>query len=411
MKRVFHWSRGPDDASEEVRREIEQHLELRAREFEAQGMSPEAARRAALEAFGDRKAIESEVRDMRGTTLRERERRDRLGALAQDVRSAWRGLVKSPGFTAIALLTLALGIGANSAIFSVVRSVLLRPLPYPDSDRLVQLWTDHRARGRAQPEWLDPPQFVDWRDGNRTFAAMAAYQGWGPDLTGAGDPEALGGVQVSGNYFTMLQTAPALGRLLTPADDDAGAERVVVLSDALWRRRFGAAADILGQQLQLNGEPWTVVGVLPREFRPPLATTPDLYRALRRPADSRCGRGCVVLRAIGRMKPGVTLDQARGDLAAIARRQETEFPAVYKSVGVWPVPLHEQITGPTRLPLFALTGAVAFVLLIACVNLANLLLVRGAGRVRELSVRAALGAGRGRLVRQLLTGGGMLAGA
>jgi putative ABC transport system permease protein len=409
MKRSFHWSRSPADATDEVRREIELHLELRAREFEAQGLSPEEARRAALAAFGDRGVIESEVRDMRGTTIRERQRRDRLGALAQDVRFALRGLLRSPGFSAVALLTLALGIGANSAIFSVVRSVLLRPLPYPQSERLVQLWTDHRSRGRTQPEWLTPPEFVDWRDGNRTFASMAAYQGWAPDLTGAGDPEALGGLLVSGNYFQVLQIVPALGRLLVPADDDAGAERVVVLADAVWRRRFGADAGVLGKQIQLNGEPWTVVGVLPRDFRPPLATNPDVYRAIRRPANSGCGRGCIVLRALGRMKPGVTLAQAQSDLGSIAKRLEQEYPSTNQGVGVWLIPLHEQITGPTRLPLLALTGAVAFVLLIACVNLANLLLVRGAGRARELGVRAALGAGRGRLVRQLLTESAMIA--
>ena len=408
MKKSFHYSR-PDDASDEVRREIELHLELRTREFEAQGMSHEQARRAALAAFGDRGAIESEVSDLRGTTLRERQRRDRLGELAQDLRFAVRGLLRSPGFTVIALLTLALGIGANSAICSVVRSVLLRPLPYPDSDRLVQLWTDHRARGRAQPEWLDPPEFLDWRRDNRSFSAMAAYTGWGPDLTGVGEPEALGGVAVSGSYFDVLGVAPARGRLLTVADDDAGAERVVVLSDAVWRRRFGADAAVLGKPIQLNGDPWTIVGVLPPGFRAPLPFVPDLYRALRRPADSRCGRSCITWRAIGRLKPGVTLGQARADLGAIAARQAQEYPDSYEKVGVWPIPLHEQITGPTRLPLLALSGAVAFVLLIACVNLANLLLVRGAGRVRELGVRAALGAGRGRLVRQLLTESSLLA--
>ena len=409
MKRVFHWSRGPGDAPEEVRREIEQHLELRAREFEAQGMSPEAARRAAIEAFGDRQAIEAEVRALRGTTLSERRRRDRLGALRQDVRFALRGLLRSPGFTLVALLTLALGIGANSAIFSVVRSVLLRPLPYPDADRLVQLWTDHRSRGRAQPEWLSPPEFFDWRDRNRTFATMAAYTSWGPDLTGAGEPEALGGVIVTGDWFKLLGTTPGLGRLLTPADDDAGAQPVIVLSDALWRRRFGADPGVLGRVLQLNGEPWTVVGVLPREFRPPLATTPEVYRAMRRPADSRCGRGCIVWRAIGRMKPGVTFAQAQADLGGVAAGIARDFPAENQGVGAWLVPLHEQITGPTRVPLLALTGAVVFVLLIGCVNLANLLMVRGAGRARELGLRAALGAGRGRLVRQLLTESSLLA--
>ena len=409
MKRSFHWSRGPGDAPDEVRREIELHLELRAREFQAQGMTPEQARRAALAAFGDRGAIESEVASLRGSTLAARQRKDRFGALGQDLRIALRGLVRAPGFTIVALLTLALGIGANSAMFSVVRSVLLRPLPYPDSDRLVQLWTDHRSRGRAQPEWLTPPEFTDWRDQNTTFSSMAAYTGWGPDLTGDGEPEALGGAVVTGDYFTVLGTAPGLGRLLTRADDDPGAAAVIVLSDALWRRRFGADPAVLGRVLQLNGESWTVVGVLPREFRPPFAATTEVYRAMRRPANSGCGRGCYVWRAVGRMKPGVSFAQAQADLRGIAARLARDYPGSNQGVGAWPVPLHEQITGPTRAPLLALAGAVLFVLLIGCVNLANLLLVRGAGRARELGVRAALGAGRGRLVRQLLTESALLA--
>ena len=409
MKKAFHLSPGSEGASEDVRREIELHLEMRAREFEAQGMSPEAARKAALDAFGDRRAIEAEVRTLRGTTIRTRDRREWMRELLQDLRVALRGLRRTPGFTTTAVLTLALGIGANSALFSVLRSVLLRPLPYPNSSELIQVWSDHRARGRPEPEWLTPPDFTDWRDGNRTFAGMAAYQGWGPDLTGSGEPEALGGVSVSGNYFNVLGVAPALGRLLTLADDDAGAERVIVLSDAVWRRRFGADPGILGKQLDLNAEPWTVVGVLPPTFSPPLAVQPELYRALRRPATSGCGRGCYVLRVIGRMKPGVTLEQASADLGGIAARLAREYPGTNEKVGVWLVPLHTQITGPTRDPLLALGAAVAFVLLIACVNLANLLLVRGAGRARELGVRAALGAGRGRLIRQLMTESGALA--
>jgi len=201
MNKGFHWTRGPGDASDEVRKEIDMHLELRAREFEAQGLSPDEARREAMRVFGDRGAIEDQVRVLRGDTIRTRARRDRLGALRQDLRVAVRGLTRAPAFTAVALLTLGLGIGATSSVFGVIRSVLLRPLPYPDADRLVQLWTDHRATGRAQPEWLMPPEFLEWQAANRTFAAMEAYRGWGPDLTGVGEPQSLSGQAVTWEFF------------------------------------------------------------------------------------------------------------------------------------------------------------------------------------------------------------------
>jgi putative ABC transport system permease protein len=412
MKRIFHLGQSAEHVTDEVRRELDHHIELRAREFESQGMSPADARQAALESFGDRSAIESEVRDARRATVQQRERRDWWSELIQDLRVAARGLRRTPGFTTVALLTLALGIGANSAIFSVVRSILLRPLPYPEAGRLVQVWSDYREQsGRTEPEWLTPPDFADWRDGNKSFETMAAYGGWGPDLTGSGEPASLNGLSVSGDYFTVLGVAPALGRPLLASDDDAGAERTVVLSDGIWRRRFGADPTILGRQIQLSGEPWTVVGVMPRNFRVPIQSAqPEVFRTFRRPADSQCGRGCIVLRAIGRLKAGVTLDQAQTDLTSIARRLGESFPETNKGVRAWLVPLSEQLTGPTRTPLLTLAGAIGFVLLIACVNLASLLLVRGETRGRELAVRAALGAGRGRLVRQLLVESALLAG-
>lgn len=340
---------------------------------------------------------------------REPAERDWRAALRQDLAVAVRGLRRTPAFTIVALLTLALGIGANTAIFSVLRPVLLRPLPYPEADRLVQVWSDHRALGREEPEWLTPPDFADWRDQNSTFSAMTGYQGWGPDLTGSGDPRSLPGVSVSGNFLSMLGARPAVGRLLTPADDAPGAEPVVVLSNALWQRQFGADSSIVGQLLTLDGEAWRVVGVIGAAFRPPLPNSPDLFRAIRRAPTDPCGRGCVVLRVIGRLKPGVTLAQAQGDLARIAERQARDFPETNAKVGAWLVPLHEQLTGTTKPALLALAGAVGFVLLIACVNLANLLLVRGASRSRELGVRAALGAGRGRILRQLVVESAVLA--
>jgi putative ABC transport system permease protein len=410
MKRVFRVPADGDAASKDVEKEIELHIHLRAREFEAMGMSPDDARRAAIAAFGDRGAIEDEVKGIRQSTVSKRRRRDWISELHQDLVVGVRVLRRAPSFTFVALLTLAIGIGANTAIFSVLRSVLIRPLPYREPAQLVQVWSDHRARGRAQPEWLTPPDFVEWRDGNRTFTTMAAYQGWGPDLTGTGEPESLSGLLVSGNFFDLLGVKPTLGRLLTMADDDAGAERVIVLSNPFWRRRFGSDSSVVGRRLMLSGFEWTVVGVLPASFRAPVQTTePDVFRGIRRPGDSRCGRGCVVLRVIGRLRPGVSLATAQTDLAGIATRQAQEFPETNAKVTSWLIPLHEQITGPTKPALLAISVAVGFVLLIGCVNLANLLLVRGASRSREIGVRAALGAGRGRVVRQLLTENALLA--
>ena len=373
-------------------------------------MSRDDARRAAIEAFGDRDAIAQEVHSLRESTVRDRRQRERLGELRQDLIVGMRGLRRAPGFTLVALLTLALGIGANTAIFSVLRSVVLRPLPYASPEQLVQIWTDYRARGRETPEWLNPTDFAEWRAQNSTLAGMAAYQGWGPDLTGNGDPESLTGLIVSGNFFEVLGATPALGRTLTMRDDDPGTEMVVVISDALWRRRFGADSSVVGRRVTLSGLPATVIGVLEPGFRAPIQTAaPDVYRAIRRPANSGCGRGCIVLRVIGRMKPGVTLAAAQADLGRIATRIAAEYPETNANVGAWLIPLHEQLTGSVRLPLLALAGAVAIVLLIGCVNLANLLLVRGAGREREIAVRAALGARQARIVRQLLTENGLLA--
>src|SRR5215207_1703148 len=239
-------------SKKDVELEIALHLVLRAKEFEAGGMSPEAAREAALAAFGDRMEIESEVTEIHERAVQRQRAREWTGEVRQDLRIGFRMLRRSPAFAIVAVLTLAIGIGANTAIFSVVRSVLLRPLPYPNPEQLVQVWTDHRALGRPEPEWLAPPDFIDLRDGNRTFSAMASYGGWGPDFTGSGDPESLTGMTVGGNFFSLLGARATLGRLIVPADDDAVAPPVVVLGNALWMRRFGSDSSVVGRQITLS---------------------------------------------------------------------------------------------------------------------------------------------------------------
>jgi predicted permease len=328
-----------------------------------------------------------------------------LASLAHDLRFVFRTLNRNRVFTVAVAATLALGIGALSAVFSAVYGVLVRPLPYHDPDRLVTLWIDLRASGRAEPEWLSFPDYADWREQSRSLSSAAAYTGWAATVPGDGntEPERIPGASVSAAYFDVLGVKPAMGRTFWESDDAPNAERVVVLSDGVWRRRFGADPGILGRSLTLNDEPWTVVGVMPSTFRS-MFPGAQIWRPLRQTRFSDgCGRGCVSLQAIARLAPNVTLDATRTDLTEILERAAQTDANVVPRSRAWPIPLRDQLAGEVKRPLLILIGAVALVLLLACANLANLLLVRGLRRTGEIAVRLAMGAERSRIRRELLT--------
>jgi putative ABC transport system permease protein len=338
-----------------------------------------------------------------------------MRTLLQDLRYGARTLIKTPGFTAAALITLALGIGANTAIFSVVNSVLLRPLPYPNAERLMTIWENHMARNGPEREWTSPPGFEDWRDQAKSFDHVVALQNWQPTLTGQGEPEQLFGALVSHDAFAALGVAPALGRSFLPEEDRRGAESPVIISYNLWRRRFGGDPSLVGKKILLNNEGRLVVGVMPAGFKFPIVANADIWRPIQPALNPRCQRGCITVQVFARLKPGATEAQARAELNAVAARVEQQYPNNNSKVGVTLVPLQEFLVGPVKAPMLVLLAAVAFVLLIACANVANLLLARSTGRMTEIAIRASLGAGRGRIARQLMSeslllaavGGGM----
>ena len=332
-----------------------------------------------------------------------------MDALRQNLRYALRTMRRSPGFTLTVLLTLGIGIGANTAIFSFVDTLLLRPLPYEDPDRIVMVWEDFGSTGGPEQEWFTPPDFRDVQAAT-SLEAVAGLVNWGPSLTGEGEPERLVGATVSPAWFDVVRVNPALGRAFR-AEEDRGDGRVVVLSHALWQRRFGGEVGVVGRTVQLNGVAHEVVGVMPEDFAPPFMVGTELWRPFTSTSFSEgCmnSRGCYVMRTIARIRADVSLEQVQAELDGIAAAIREQAPGDKAGMALDAVRLQDQVTGPVQPALLALMGAVGLLLLIACVNIANLLLARSASREREVAVRTAIGARRGAILRQLLVESGVL---
>jgi putative ABC transport system permease protein len=380
---------------EELEQDIQDHIERETQDNIERGMSPEDARYAATRKFGNVTHVREETREVWSLIW--------LEHFVEDVRFGLRMLRKNPGFTAVAMLTLALGIGANAAVFSVVYAVLLRPLPYKDPASLIVLNETTPMVGTVTVSY---PNFLDWRDQSRTFSQMAAVRGVGFNLSGVTQPENISGDAVSPNFLSMMGVRPFLGRDFDSSEEKAGTPPVILLSYSLWQSHFGADPNIAGRTIKLDDRAFTIVGVLPPNYRSLDKTDVMLPIGVwatdnSEDARERSARGDLVV--IGRLTAGVDLAKARAEMEGIAARLAAEYPASNDRFGVLLQPIRDAFVSDIRPAILVLFGAVMFVLLIACANVANLFLVRGASRTKEVALRIAFGASRGRIVRQMLT--------